>query len=97
MSTAGWRRWAGWSGVVGPVSTVPLSIDSSDATVMEVGLDLVEPGWAGGRRRCSTRRAADRVDVLDLAARHGSPVVLSSTGARRCPPAPRSGWSAPSR
>ncbi len=68
-------------GVVGPVTTVPLSIDSSDATVMEVGLDLVEPGWAGGAPPLLNSAAADRVEVLDLAARHGSPVVLSSTGA----------------
>jgi 5-methyltetrahydrofolate--homocysteine methyltransferase len=68
-------------GVVGPVTTVPLSIDSSDASVMEVGLDLVEPGWAGGVPPLLNSAAADRVEVLDLAARHGSPVVLSSTGA----------------
>jgi 5-methyltetrahydrofolate corrinoid/iron sulfur protein methyltransferase len=68
-------------GVVGPMSSVPLSIDSSDAAVMEVGLDLVEPGWAGGAPPLLNSAAADRVEVLGLATRRGSPVVLSSTGA----------------
>lgn len=67
--------------VVGPVSSVPLSIDSSDSAVMTVGLDLHDPCWAGGAAPLLNSAAADRVDVLDLAARRGSPVVLSSTGA----------------
>ena len=66
--------------VVGPVSTVPLSIDSSDSTVMAAGLDLVDPAWAGGARPLLNSAAADRQDVLDLAAARGCPVVLSSTG-----------------
>jgi cobalamin-dependent methionine synthase I len=67
--------------VVGPVSSVPLSIDSSDSAVMAVGLDLYDPAWAGGAPPLLNSAAADRTDVLDLAARLGSPVVLSSTGA----------------
>ncbi len=67
--------------VVGPVSTVPLSIDSSDAAVMAVGLDLCDPIWAGGSPPLLNSAAADRQDVLDLAADRRSPVVLSSTGA----------------
>lgn len=66
--------------VVGPVSSVPLSIDSSDSAVMEVGLDLVDPTWGGGHRPLLNSAAADRQDVLDLAATRGCPVVLSSTG-----------------
>ena len=66
--------------VVGPVSSVPLSIDSSDSAVMEVGLDLVDPGWGGGGAPLLNSAAADRQDVLDLAASRGCPVVLSSTG-----------------
>lgn len=65
--------------VVGPVSSVPLSIDSSDSAVMEVGLDLVDPSWGGGAPLLNSA-AADRQDVLDLAASRGCPVVLSSTG-----------------
>ncbi len=66
--------------VVGPVSSVPLSIDSSDSAVMEVGLDLVDPGWGGGAKPLLNSAAADRQDVLGLAATRGCPVVLSSTG-----------------
>ncbi len=68
-------------GVVGPVTTVPLSIDSSDSAVMTVGLDLYDPAWAGGASPLLNSAAADRVDVLEMAAQRGSPVVLSSTGA----------------
>lgn len=67
--------------VVGPISSVPLSIDSSDSAVMSVGLDLHDPAWAGGAAPLLNSAAADRTDVLDLATRRGSPVVLSSTGA----------------
>jgi 5-methyltetrahydrofolate--homocysteine methyltransferase len=66
---------------VGPVSSVPLSIDSSDSSVMTVGLELLDPGWAGGAPPMLNSAAADRVDVLGMAADRGSPVVLSSTGA----------------
>ncbi len=67
--------------VVGPVSPVPLSIDSSDSAVMSLGLDLHDPAWAGGAPPLLNSAAADRPDVLDLATRRGCPVVLSSTGA----------------
>jgi cobalamin-dependent methionine synthase I len=59
---------------------VPLSIDSSDSVVMEAGLDLVDPAWAGGAKPLLNSAAADRQDVLDLAASRGCPVVLSSIG-----------------
>ena len=36
--------WPGSSGRVGPVSTVPLSIDSSDSSVMTVGTRADRPG-----------------------------------------------------
>jgi 5-methyltetrahydrofolate--homocysteine methyltransferase len=66
--------------VVGPVSSVPLSIDSSDSAVMEAGLDLVDASWGGGAKPLLNSAAADRPDVLDLAAARGCPVVLSSIG-----------------
>lgn len=66
--------------VVGPVSDVPLSIDSSDSAVMEAGLDGIDPTWAGGVRPLLNSAAADRPDVLELAAARGCPVVLSSIG-----------------
>ena len=67
-------------GVVGPISSVPLSIDSSDSAVMAVGLEQLDQGWAGGAAPLLNSAAADRTDVLDLAAQRASPVVLSSTG-----------------
>ncbi len=66
--------------VVGPVSEVPLSIDSSDSAVMEAGLDGIDPTWADGARPLLNSAAADRLDVLELAAARGCPVVLSSIG-----------------
>lgn len=66
---------------VGPVSSVPLSIDSSDSAVMSVGLELHDPSWARGAPPLLNSAAADRADVLDLATEHRCPVVLSSTGA----------------
>jgi 5-methyltetrahydrofolate--homocysteine methyltransferase len=66
---------------VGPASTVPLSIDSSDSAVMARGLDLIDPAWAGGAKPLLNSAAADRTDVLAMAAERRSPVVLSSTGA----------------
>ena len=68
-------------GVVGPATSVPLSIDSSDPAVMAVALDLYDPAWAGGARPLLNSAAADRLDVLVLAAERDLPVVLSSTGA----------------
>ncbi|MEX1173363.1 MAG: dihydropteroate synthase [Chloroflexota bacterium] len=66
--------------IVGPVSSVPLSIDSSDSAVMEAGLDLVDPSWGGGAKPLLNSAALDRPDVLELAASRGCPVVLSSIG-----------------
>jgi 5-methyltetrahydrofolate--homocysteine methyltransferase len=66
--------------VVGPVSSVPLAIDSSDVAVMQVGLDLVDPAWGDGQAPLLNSAAADRQEVLDLATDRGCPVVLSSTG-----------------
>jgi 5-methyltetrahydrofolate--homocysteine methyltransferase len=66
---------------VGPASTVPLSIDSSDTAVMDLGIGTLDPAWAAGAPVLLNSAAADRIEVLDLAVAHGCPVVLSSTGA----------------
>ena len=68
-------------GVVGPATTVPLAIDSSDSAVMAVGLDLYDRAWGGGAPPLLNSAAADRLDVLGMAAERGSPVILSATGA----------------
>ena len=66
---------------VGPASSVPLSIDSSDAAVLEAGLDAIDPGWADGATPMLNSASTERPDVLDLVKERGTPVVLSCTGA----------------
>jgi 5-methyltetrahydrofolate--homocysteine methyltransferase len=66
---------------VGPIATVPLSFDSSDSAVLALALERHEPDWAAGERPLLNSAAADRMDVLEMAAVRHLPVVLSSTGA----------------
>jgi 5-methyltetrahydrofolate corrinoid/iron sulfur protein methyltransferase len=66
---------------VGPVSSVPLSIDSSDAAVLEAGLDAIDAAWAGGAVPMINSASTERPEVLGLARDRGTPVVLSCTGA----------------
>ncbi|HSO30590.1 MAG TPA: dihydropteroate synthase, partial [Candidatus Sulfomarinibacteraceae bacterium] len=67
--------------VVGPASTVPLSLDSSDSAVMSAGLSAYDRSWAGGAPPLINSASVERPDVLEMAVRRGSPVVLSCTGA----------------
>jgi 5-methyltetrahydrofolate--homocysteine methyltransferase len=71
-------RWL--VGAVGPASGVPLSIDSSDAAVLEAGLQAIDPTWAAGAAPLLNSASTERPEVLALAASRGSPVVLSCTG-----------------
>ncbi len=66
---------------VGPASSVPLSIDSSDAAVLEAGLDAIDPAWAEGATPMVNSASTERPDVLELVRQRGTPVVLSCTGA----------------
>ena len=66
---------------VGPVSSVPLCVDSSDAVVLEAGLDAIDPAWAGGARPMVNSASTERPEVLELVKDRGTPVVLSCTGA----------------
>ncbi len=66
---------------VGPASSVPLSIDSSDAAVLESGLDAIDPAWAEGATPMVNSASTERPDVLELVKQRGTPVVLSCTGA----------------
>lgn len=65
---------------VGPASSVPLCIDSSDAVVLRAGLDAIDPAWAGGATAMLNSASSERPDVLDICAERGTPVVLSCTG-----------------
>jgi 5-methyltetrahydrofolate--homocysteine methyltransferase len=70
-----------WLGeTVGPESSVPLSIDSSDAAVLEAGLDHIDPAWAGGARPMVNSASVERPEVLDVCRKRGTAVVLSCTG-----------------
>jgi 5-methyltetrahydrofolate corrinoid/iron sulfur protein methyltransferase len=72
----------GWLvAAVGPASSVPLSIDSSDAAVLEAGLDAIDPVWAGEAPAMVNSASTERPDVLELVRERGTPVVLSCTGA----------------
>jgi 5-methyltetrahydrofolate--homocysteine methyltransferase len=66
---------------VGPVSSVPLSVDSSDAAVLRAGLEAIDPSWAGGAAPMVNSASVERPEVLELARERGTPVVLSCTGA----------------
>ena len=65
---------------VGPASSVPLSVDSSDAAVLEAGLGAIDPAWAGGARPMINSASVERPETLDLCHERGLPVVLSCTG-----------------
>lgn len=65
---------------VGPVTSVRLSIDSSDAAVLEAGLDAIDPAWADGASPMVNSASVERPDVLELCRQRGAPVVLSCTG-----------------
>jgi 5-methyltetrahydrofolate--homocysteine methyltransferase len=66
---------------VGPVSSVPLAVDSSDAAVLEAGLEAIDPAWAGGAAPMVNSASTERPEVLELVKERGIPVVLSCTGA----------------
>jgi len=51
---------------VGPVSSIPLSIDSSDAAVLEAGLDAIDPAWAGGATAMINSASVERPVVDPL-------------------------------
>jgi hypothetical protein len=65
---------------VGPASRIPLCIDSSDAVVLEAGLDAIDDAWAGGATAMVNSASSERPDVVDLCASRRTPVVLSCTG-----------------
>ena len=66
---------------VGSVSSVPLSLNSSDSAVLLAGLAVYDPAWGGGAAPLINSASLERPDVLEMAVERGSPVVLSSTGA----------------
>lgn len=67
---------------VGPVVRSPLALDSSSGAVIEAGLAAVSGDAA---RTLLNSASIERLDVLDLAAERGCPVVASAAGVAGLP------------
>jgi 5-methyltetrahydrofolate--homocysteine methyltransferase len=65
-----------------PLSTVPLSIDSSSQEVLLAGVEACE-GRAG--KPLLNSASLERIDALDIVSRHELPVVITSAGASGMP------------
>lgn len=65
---------------VGPHASVPLSLDSSDPSVIEAGIRALDRSWAGGAAPMLNSASLERLDVLDMGAAGGMPLVLSCSG-----------------
>jgi 5-methyltetrahydrofolate--homocysteine methyltransferase len=64
-------------GLLQPVTSVPLSLDSSSTAVLEAGLRAsLRPNGA----LLVNSASLERLDILELAADYGSPVVLGAAG-----------------
>ncbi len=67
-------------GVVGPHASVPVSLDSSDPTVIAAGLAVLDRGWAGGGKVMLNSASLERLDVLEMGKEHDCALVLSCSG-----------------
>jgi 5-methyltetrahydrofolate--homocysteine methyltransferase len=68
--------------LLGPVSTVPLSIDSSNEEIIEAGV-AAAPREAGPPMLNSA--SLERIEALDLARETGGPVIVTASGAAGMP------------
>jgi 5-methyltetrahydrofolate--homocysteine methyltransferase len=59
---------------------MPISLDSSDPSVIEAGIRVLDRSWAGGAAPLLNSASLERLDVLDMGAREGMPLVLSCSG-----------------
>ncbi len=66
--------------VVGAHARVPVSLDSSDPTVIAAGLAVLDPAWAGGAKVMLNSASLERLDVLDMGRDHRTALVLSCSG-----------------
>lgn len=66
--------------VVGSHARVPVSLDSSDPTVIAAGLAVLDPAWAGGGKVMLNSASLERLDVLDMGRDHRTALVLSCSG-----------------
>ena len=64
------------------MTNLPISVDSSDITVIESGLRA----WGGGNLRPMLNSASlERVEALDLAVEHGAKVIITASGSAGMP------------
>jgi len=68
-------RWL--VGLIGPVASVPLSIDSSNIEIIEAGIEAA-PRHAGPPMLNSA--SLERLEALDLAVSAGGPVIVTAAG-----------------
>jgi len=63
------------------MSSLPVSVDSSDQSVIEIGLQAI----SGGDRPMLNSASLERIDALDLAAEHKARVITTAAGAEGMP------------
>jgi cobalamin-dependent methionine synthase I len=70
-------------GLLGQISSVPLSIDSSNGEIIEAGIAAASGHLSGPPMLNSA--SLERIDALDLAKRTGGPVIVTASGASGMP------------
>ena len=64
------------------ISSLPISVDSSDQSVIETGLQAIP---SGGERPMLNSASLERIDALDLAVEHKARVIATAAGAEGMP------------
>lgn len=78
------RKAMAWLvGYVRSLTTLPISVDSSDSTVIETGLD-VAAGNEDGRPMLNSA-SLERAEAVDLAVEYGARVIVTAAGADGMP------------
>ena len=84
LKTAEQRQAMAWLvGYVKSLTTLPISVDSSDITVIETGLAAAR--GPGDSRPLLNSASLERVDAVDLAARYGARVIVTAAGSDGMP------------
>ncbi len=84
LKTAEQRQAMAWLvGYVKSLTTLPISVDSSDITVIETGLAAAR--GLGDSRPLLNSASLERADAVDLAARYGARVIVTAAGSDGMP------------